>query len=70
MRFPVPVDMSLIDRLRLFERTLDDKYEGVDAVLQERRGNLDDRARLKAERAEIDIVRQEFKRLFERELRS
>jgi hypothetical protein len=70
MRFPVPADMSLIDRLRLFEKTLDDKYERVDAPLQTRMDNFDDRTRLKTERAEIDITRLEFKRLFERERRS
>ena len=70
MRFPLPADMSLIDRLRLFEKTLDDKYERVDAHLQERRDNFDDRSRLKTERAEIDVTRRQFKRLFERELRS
>ena len=70
MSFPLPADISLIDRLRLFEKTLDDKYERVDAYLQTRRDNFDGRPRLKGERAEIDVMRRQFKRLFERELRS
>lgn len=70
MRFAMPADMSLIDRLRLFEKNLDDKYERVDAVFEQKQDNFEDRGRLKAERAEIDITRHEFKRLFERELRS
>jgi len=68
MRFPVPADMSLVDRLRLFEKNLDDRYERANAVLKERRNEFNDRARLKAERAEIDVTRHQFKRLFEREL--
>lgn len=70
MRFPVPAEMSLDDRLRLFEKNLDDKYERVDAAFQAQRDDFDARTRLKTERAEIDITRHEFKRLFERELRS
>lgn len=70
MRFPIPADMSLADRLRMFEKNLDDKYESVSAVLEAKRDNFDDRLRLKAERAEIAITRSEFKRLFEQELRS
>ena len=70
MRFPIPADMSLTDRLRLFEKNLDDKLERVEAVLEEKRDNFDDRVRLKAERAEIGITRHEFKLLFEQELRS
>jgi len=70
MRFPIPADMSLADRLRMFEKNLDDKYESVSAVLEAKRDNFDDRLRLKAERAEIAITRNEFKRLFEQELRS
>ena len=62
--------MSLVDRLRMFEKNLDDKHERVEAVLEAKRDNFDDRLRLKAERAEIDITRHEFKRIFERELRS
>lgn len=54
----------------MFEKNLDDKYERIDAVFQEKRSNFDDRTRLKAERAEIDVTRHQFKRLFERELRS
>ena len=70
MRFPLPAEMSLIDRLRLFEKTLDDKYERVDAYLQARKDDFDGRTRLKGERAEIDVTRRQFKRLFECELRS
>jgi hypothetical protein len=66
--------MSLVDRLRLFEKDLDDKYERIDAIFHEERNDFDNRVRLKAERAEIDITRHAFKRLFERlferELRS
>lgn len=45
MTFPIQADMSLIDRCQLFEKYLDDKYERTD--------KFDDRARLKAERAQM-----------------
>lgn len=68
MRFPIPADASVIDRLRIFEKALDDRFERVDAELARKRDNLDDRSRLKTERAQIEITRHNFKRLFEREL--
>lgn len=68
MRFPIPTDTSVIDRLRMFERDVDDRLERVDAELARKRHILDDRSRLKTERAQIEIMRHNFKQLFEREL--
>ena len=68
MRFPIPADMPLVDRLRMYEKTLDDRYERVGAELAKKRDNLDDRVRLKTERAQIAIALSDFKRLFDNEL--
>ena len=70
MRFPIPADTSLMERLRLFEKSLDDRYERVDAEVEKNRDNLDAQARLKTERAVINVIQNEFERLFEQELRS
>ena len=70
MRFPIPEDTSLEDRIRLFEKYMDDEYGRIDAELDETQLGFDTRTRLKTERAEIDATRWTFKRLFERELKS
>ena len=70
MEIPVPADASVIDRLRLFEKTLNDRYERIDAEYEKSRDDLDARTRLKTERAVINVIQTEFERLFEQELRS
>ncbi len=70
MVLSVPVNTSLIERLQLFEKYLDGKYSRLEVAFQENRHNAESKSRIKAERAQIAITREEFKLLFERELRS
>jgi hypothetical protein len=69
MRFPLPADTTLEERLRLFEKYLEDKYQRTDAELEKHLHDGDRRAILKAERAEVSIIQGKFRTLFERELR-
>lgn len=69
MRFPIPADASIEERLRLFERYIEEKYQRTDAELGKHLHDPDRRAVLKAERAEVAIIQGTFRTLFERELR-
>ena len=69
MNFSIPADASIEDRLRLFERYLEEKYQRTDAELGKHLHNPDRRSVLKAERAEVAIIRGTFTTLFEKELR-
>ena len=69
MRFQVPTGASVSERLRIFEKYLDDKYERADALLTEKARDFEARPIIKAERAEIAIIQGTFRTLFERELR-
>lgn len=69
MSFPLPADTTLEERLRLFEKYLEDKYQRTDAELEKHLKESDRRAVLKAERAEVAIIQGRFRTLFERELR-
>ena len=69
MRFSVPANASIDERLRLFEAYLEEKYRRTDAELEKHLNDPDRRAVLKAERAEVAIIQGKFGTLFERELR-
>lgn len=69
MRFPIPADTSLHQRLRLFEKYLEDKYQRTNAELKATSHDMDRRPILKAERAEVTIIQSTFRQLFDRELR-
>ena len=68
MKFSIPANTSVEERLRLFEKYLDDKYKRTDDELNKHRSAADRRSVLKAERAEVAIIQVTFRSLFEREL--
>ena len=68
MRFPIPAGTGLPERLRLFESYLEEKYQQADAVFKEKSDDMERRAILKAERAEVAIIQGKFRQLFEQEL--
>jgi hypothetical protein len=69
MKFSLPAGASIKERLRVFDKYLDDKYERTNTEFEKHLNNPDRRSILKAERAEVAIIQGTFRTLFERELR-
>jgi len=67
MTIQVPDNTSVLERMRLFNEYLDARFERVDAVSRDAE-SFDNRTRLKTERAEVNVIRSDFQRLFENEL--
>ncbi len=67
MTIQVPENKSMLDRMRLFNEYLDNRFAEVDAISRDAE-SFDTRTRLKSERAEVKVIRSDFQRLFESEL--
>jgi hypothetical protein len=67
MTIQVPENTSVLERMRLFNEYLDERFARVDTVSRDAE-NFDDRTRLKSERAEVNVIRSDFQHLFENEL--
>ena len=68
MHTQLPFDTSLPVRLRAFADFLDSRLATLEALLEATVEKNDPYARLKTERAELGVIRVEFRDLFEREL--
>jgi hypothetical protein len=68
MHTQLPFDSPLPVRLRAFADFLDGRLATLEALLEETVEKDDRYARLKTERAELSVIRIEFRELFEREL--
>ena len=67
MSIQVPENTSVLERMRLFNEYLENRFDRVDAVSRDAE-SFDNRTRLKTERAEVNVIRSDFQRLFETEL--
>ncbi len=67
MTIQVPENTTVLERMRLFNEYLDERFEKVDSISKDAE-SFDDRTRLKSERAEVNVIRSDFQRLFESEL--
>ena len=67
MTIQVPVNKSVLERMRLFNEYLDKRFAEIDATSRDAE-SFDARTRLKSERAEVKVIRSDFRRLFENEL--
>ena len=68
MHTQLPFDSALPVRLRAFADFLDGRLATLEALLEATVEKDDRYARLKTERAELSVIRVEFRELFEREL--
>jgi len=69
MRFSLPTDASLPERLRAFERYLNERYAETEAAFLKAR-DFESRIRLKTEKATIEVIRANFQQTFEATLSS
>ena len=67
MTIQIPQNKSVLERMRLFNEYLDQRFAEVDATSRDAE-SFDTRTRLKSERAEVKVIRSDFQRLFESEL--
>lgn len=67
MSIQVPENTSVLERMRLFNEYLENRFDRVDAVSRDAE-SFENRTRLKTERAEVKVIRSDFQRLFETEL--
>jgi hypothetical protein len=67
MEFNLPEDASVRDRVLAFRKFLDDEFDRTDTLVRDLK-DTQSRLLVKTERAEIGVIRDAFRSLFEREL--